>query len=257
MFGKSTFLSIVTSATPKIADYHFTTITPNLGVVKTTFGDSFVIADIPGLIEGASEGVGLGIQFLRHVERTRLLLHFIDVSGIEGRNPVDDFNVIQKELEKYNEKLSKRKQIIVANKVDIMQDDEGYRALEKLAKKENIEVFKISNASGEGIKELMNYVSKVLKELPKENLIEVEEKIVYELEEDGKDFEIERQGNDYIITGSAVEQIMRRVNIQDRESMHYLQKRLQTVGIYDELRKMGIKEGDTVKILDWEFEWYN
>ena len=179
------------------------------------------------------------------------------MSGIEGRNPVDDFNEIQKEIEKYNEKLSKRKQIIVANKVDIMQDDEGYRALEKLAKKGNIEIFKISNASGEGIKELMNYVSKVLKELPKENLIEVEEKIVYELEEDGKDFEIERQGNDYIITGSAVEQIMRRVNIQDRESMHYLQKRLQTAGIYDELRKMGIKEGDTVKIFDFEFEWYN
>lgn len=257
MFGKSTFLSIVTSATPKIADYHFTTITPNLGVVKTTFGDSFVIADIPGLIEGASEGVGLGIQFLRHVERTRLLLHFIDVSGVEGRDPVKDFYVIQKELEKYNEKLSKRKQIIVANKVDIMQDDEGYKNLEKLAKKENMEIFKISNASGEGIKELMNHVSKVLKELPKENLIEVEEKIVYELEEDGKDFDIEKKGNDYIITGPVVEQIMRRVNIQDRESMHYLQKRLQTAGIYDELRRKGIKEGDSVKIFDFEFEWYN
>lgn len=257
MFGKSTFLSIVTSATPKIADYHFTTITPNLGVVKTTFGDSFVIADIPGLIEGASEGVGLGIQFLRHVERTRLLLHFIDVSGIEGRDPVKDFYVIQKELEKYNEKLSKRKQIIVANKVDIMQNDEGYKALEKLAKKENIEIFKISNASGEGIKELMNHVSKVLKELPKENLIEVEEKIVYELEEDEKEFEIEKKGNDYIVKGPAVEKIMRRVNIQDRESMHYLQKRLQTAGIYDELRRKGIKEGDTVKIFDFEFEWYN
>lgn len=256
-FGKSTFLSIVTSATPKIADYHFTTITPNLGVVKTTFGDSFVIADIPGLIEGASEGVGLGIQFLRHVERTRLLLHFIDVSGVEGRDPVNDFYVIQKELEKYNEKLSKRKQIIVANKVDIMQDDEGYKELEKLAKKENIEIFKISNASGEGIKELMNYVSKVLKELPKEDLVEIDEKVVYTLEENDKDFDIEKKGNEYIVTGPAVEKIMRRVNIQDRESMHYLQKRLQTIGIYDELRKIGIKEGDTVKIFDFEFEWYN
>lgn len=257
MFGKSTFLSIVTSATPKIADYHFTTITPNLGVVKTTFGDSFVIADIPGLIEGASEGVGLGIQFLRHVERTRLLLHFIDVSGVEGRDPAKDFYIIQKELEKYNEKLSKRKQIIVANKVDIMQDDEGYKKLERLAKKENIEIFKISNASGEGIKELMNYVSKVLKELPKEDLVEIDEKVVYKLEENENDFDIEKKGNEYIVTGQAVEKIMRRVNIQDRESMHYLQKRLQTIGIYDELRKMGIKEGDTVKIFDFEFEWYN
>ena len=133
--GKSTFLSRVTSATPKIADYHFTTITPNLGVAKVEHGDSFVIADIPGLIEGASEGVGLGIQFLRHVERTRLLLHFVDVSGSEGRNPVEDFYVIKKELEKYNEKLSKRKQIIVANKIDSMQDEELIKDLEKLAEK--------------------------------------------------------------------------------------------------------------------------
>ena len=174
MFGKSTFLSVVTSATPKIADYHFTTITPNLGVVKTDYGDSFVIADIPGIIEGASEGVGLGLQFLRHVERTRLLLHFLDVSGIEGRNPVEDFYTIQNELKKYNEKLSKRKQIIVANKADIIQDNTVYEEVEKLAKKENMDVFKISATSGQGVKELMNYVSKILKELPKDDLIQVE-----------------------------------------------------------------------------------
>lgn len=147
MYGKSTFLSVVTSATPKIADYHFTTITPNLGVAKTKEGESFVIADIPGIIEGASEGVGLGIQFLRHVERTRLLLHFLDASGIEGRNPVEDFYVIQNELKKYNEKLSKRKQIIVANKADIIQDDTLYKEIIKMAKKENMEVFKISAAT--------------------------------------------------------------------------------------------------------------
>lgn len=227
MCGKSTFLSVVTSAVPKIADYHFTTLTPNLGVVKTEFGDSFVIADIPGIIEGASEGVGLGIQFLRHIERTRLLLHFIDVSGLEGRNPVEDFYKVQKELEKYNEKLSKRKQIIVANKADIIQDDNLYNELEKLSKKENMEIFKISAASGEGVKELMNYVSKILKELPKDDLIEVEEKIEYTLGEEDKGFEIERYGKDYIVKGPVVEKIMRRVNIQDRESMHYLQKRLE------------------------------
>ena len=257
MFGKSTFLSVVTSATPKIADYHFTTITPNLGVVKTDYGDSFVIADIPGIIEGASEGVGLGLQFLRHVERTRLLLHFLDVSGIEGRNPVEDFYTIQNELKKYNEKLSKRKQIIVANKADIIQDNTGYEEVEKLAKKENMDVFKISATSGQGVKELMNYVSKILKELPKDDLIQVEERVVYTLETDEKDFDIVREGENYIVTGPAVDRIMRRVNIQDKESMHYLQKRLEDVGVFARLREMKIKEGDTVKILDWEFEWYN
>ena len=255
--GKSTFLSVVTSATPKIADYHFTTLTPNLGVVKTEYGDSFVIADIPGIIEGASEGVGLGLQFLRHIERTRLLLHFIDVSGTEGRDPEQDFYTIQNELKKYNKKLSERKQIIVANKADIMQDEKLYTKLEKLAKKENMKLFKISATSGQGIKELMSYISKILKDLPKDDLIEVEERKVYTLEKDEKDFEVEVQGHEYIVQGPAVENIMRRVNIQDRESMHYLQKRLETSGIFDELRKLGIKEGDTVKIEDWEFEWYN
>ncbi len=255
--GKSTFLGTVTSATPKIADYHFTTIIPNLGVVKLDYGDSFVIADIPGIIEGASEGVGLGIQFLRHIERTRLLLHFIDISGVEGRDPVDDFYTIQKELKKYNEKLSKRKQIIVATKADVAQDETLYKKLEELAKKENMEIFKISAVSGEGVKELMTYVSKILKDLPKDDLIKVEEKKVYTLETDEKDFEIKVKGNEYIVEGPAVERIMRRVNIQDRESMHYLQKRLETSGIFTELRKLGIREGDTVKILDWQFEWYN
>lgn len=257
MCGKSTFLARVTSATPKIADYPFTTITPNLGVVKTEYGDSFVIADIPGIIEGASEGIGLGIQFLRHIERTRLLLHFIDVSGIEGRNPVEDFYKVQKELEKYNKKLSQRKQIIVANKSDIIQDDTQYDELEKLAKKENMELFKISAASGQGVKELMSYISKILKELPKDDLIEIEEKVEYTLSKNEKAFEVVKEGKNYIVKGPAVENIMRRVNIQDRESMHYLQKRLEDSGIFTALRNAGVKEGDTVKILDWEFEWYN
>lgn len=257
MCGKSTFLARVTSATPKIADYHFTTITPNLGVVKTEYGDSFVIADIPGIIEGASEGIGLGIQFLRHIERTRLLLHFIDVSGIEGRNPVEDFYKVQKELEKYNKKLSQRKQIIVANKSDIIQDDTQYDELEELAKKENMELFKISAASGQGVKELMSYISKILKELPKDDLIEIEEKVEYTLSKNEKAFEVVKEGKNYIVKGPAVENIMRRVNIQDRESMHYLQKRLEDSGIFTALRNAGVKEGDTVKILDWEFEWYN
>ena len=190
--GKSTFLSVVTDAKPKIANYHFTTIEPNLGVVKTKNGDSFVIADIPGIIEGASEGVGLGIQFLRHVERTRLLLHVIDVSGVEGRNPVEDFYTINEELKKYSEKLSTRKQIIVANKIDIMQDDKGLKELEALAKKENLELYKISGVTGEGVTELLNRVSEVLKTLPKEELVEAEDRVVYTLEDDKNDFTVRR-----------------------------------------------------------------
>ena len=169
--GKSTILSVVTSATPKIAEYHFTTLEPNLGVVKSEYGDSFVIADIPGLIEGASEGVGLGIQFLRHIERTRLLLHVIDVAGTEGRNPVQDFYTINKELEKYSKKLATRKQIIVANKIDSMQDETLYNELEKVAKENNMKIFKVSAVTGQGMKELMIEVSKILKTLPKEELI--------------------------------------------------------------------------------------
>ena len=255
--GKSTFLSMVTSAKPKIADYHFTTIIPNLGVVKSIYGDSFVIADIPGIIEGASKGVGLGIQFLRHIERTRLLLHVIDVSGLEGRNPVDDFYTINDELRKYSEKLSKRKQIIVANKIDVMQNEQLYKELEELANKQNIEIYKISAATGEGIDELMNRVTQVLKELPKEELVETEEKIVYTLSEDKDEFTVRRDGNDYIVEGPAAERLMGRVNIGDNESMHYFQKSIRQLGIEDKLKKMGIKEGDTVKFLEWEFEWYD
>ena len=255
--GKSTILSKVTAATPKIANYHFTTIYPNLGVVKTEYGDSFVIADIPGVIEGASSGVGLGLQFLRHIERTRLLLHIIDCSGTEGRNPVDDFYIINKELEQYSEKLAKRKQIIVANKTDITQDDTGLKELEKLAKKEKLEFFKISAATGEGLEELFNHVSQVLKTLPKENLIEYDERKVYTLEEENQGFEVEIKDGAYVISGPAVEKLMGRINIGDNESMAYFQRNMENLGINEKLREMGIKEGDTVKILDWEFEWYN
>lgn len=255
--GKSTFLSRVTSARPKIANYQFTTLIPNLGVVKSIYGDSFVIADIPGIIEGASNGVGLGIQFLRHIERTRLLLHVIDVSGIDGRNPVEDFHTISEELKTYSEKLSTRKQIIVANKVDVMQDETLYKDLENLAKEKNLEIYKISAVTGSGIDELMNRVTQILKELPKEELIEVEEKIVYTLSEDKDEFTVEKQGNEYIVEGPAAERLMGRINIGDNESMHYFQKCIRELGIEQKLKEMGIKEGDTVKFLEWEFEWYD
>ena len=254
--GKSTFLSIVTDAKPKIANYHFTTIEPNLGVVKTEHGDSFVIADIPGIIEGASEGIGLGIQFLRHVERTRLLLHVIDVSGVEGRNPVQDFYTINEELKNYSEKLSKRKQIIVANKIDIMQDEAGYKELEALAKKEGLEIYKISGATGEGITKLLDRVVEVLKTLPKEELVEVEERVLYTLEEDENQFTVRKENDEFIIEGKAINRLMGRINVDDNESMYYFQKSLKNLGIEDELKRQGIKEGDIVKVLNWTFEWY-
>ena len=253
--GKSTFLSMTTSATPKIADYHFTTLEPNLGVVKTEYGDSFVIADIPGIIEGASEGTGLGLQFLRHIERTRLLLHVIDVSGSEGRNPVQDFNTISEELKKYSEKLSERTQIIVANKVDILQDENLYKELEKTAKEHNMEIFKISAATGDGIPELLKHVSEILKTLPKEDLIETENEKVYTLDNKDDEYTIEKEEGKFVIKGEAVERIMRRVNIEDNESLYYFQKSLDNLGVNEKLKKMGIQEGDIVKIDDYELEW--
>ncbi len=255
--GKSTILSIVTSAKPKIADYHFTTLEPNLGVVKTEYGESFVIADIPGIIEGASKGIGLGLQFLRHIERTRLLLHVIDVSGSEGRDPVQDFKIINEELKKYSEKLSKRKQIIVANKIDSMQDESLYKNLEKLAKKLNLEIYKISAATGEGLKELFRNVSEELKKLPKEDIIETEEKIIYTLEEEKQGFEIEKVNGEFIVKGPDIDKLMNRVNLADNESMYYFQKMLGNLGIEEALKKAGAKDGDTIRFNDWEFAWYD
>ena len=255
--GKSTLLSVVSSAKPKIAAYHFTTLEPNLGVVKTKHGDSFVMADIPGIIEGASEGVGLGIQFLRHVERTRLLLHIIDVSGMEGRNPVEDFYAINAELKKYSEKLASRKQIIVANKIDSMQDESLYKELEELAKKEGLEIYKISAATKQGVDELMDVVAKELKELPKEELIDYEDRKVYTLEEEKEGFEITREKDMWVVDGPSVQRLMSRVNLEDNESMYYFQKNLDALGVNAALKKAGVKEGDTVRVVDWELEWYD
>lgn len=253
--GKSTILSRVTSARPKIADYHFTTLEPNLGVVKPEYGESFVIADIPGLIEGASQGAGLGIQFLRHIERTRLLLHVIDVAGTEGRNPVDDFYTINKELEKYSKKLMERKQIIVANKVDSMQDENMYKELENLAKEKKLEIFKISAVTGEGLKELMVHVSEVLKTIPKENLIEEKSpRRVYKLEEK-EPYTVTKNEDMYVVDGPAIRELMRKVNMEDNESLYYFQKKLDELGVNQKLKEAGVQEGDTVKVFDYELEW--
>ena len=256
--GKSTILSVVTSATPKIADYEFTTIQPNLGVVKNDYGDSFVIADIPGIIEGASSGVGLGIQFLRHIERTRLLLHVIDISGFSGRDPVDDFYKINEELKKYSEKLSQRKQIIVANKSDVMKNEDDYIRLEKLAKEKNMEIYKISAATNKGLNILFNRVSEILKELPKEELYEeVESEKVYTINKNKEDFTITKKDGIYLVEGEAIEKLLKRVNMEDNESLYYFQKSIKNLGVEERLKAMGIKEGDTVKFIIWEFEWYD
>lgn len=252
--GKSTFLSSVTDAKPKIANYEFTTLEPNLGVVKLKNGADFVIADIPGIIEGASEGVGLGLKFLRHIERTRLLLHCIDVSGTTGRSPINDFNTINEELKKYSEKLSKRTQILVATKVDVMQDDTSLKELETLANKQKIKLFKISSVTGEGLEELLNYVSEILKTLPKEEISTIEDRVIYTLE-DEEDFEAKLVNGKFIVTGKPIERLMGRVNIMDNESLYYFHKELEKMGVNEKLKELGIKDGDTVKILDYELEW--
>ena len=216
-----------------------------------------MLADIPGIIEGASEGVGLGIQFLRHIERTRLLLHVIDVSGSEGRNPVDDFYKINEELGKYSKQLSKRKQIIVANKIDAMQDSSLYQTLENLAKEKGLEIFKISAVTGQGLKELFQRVSEVLKTLPKEELEGSSEKVIYTLKEDREEFSVQVVDGEYIVTGPAIDRLMSRVNIEDNESLSYFQKVLEQIGVNAKLKQMNVKEGDTIKLNDWEFEWYD
>ena len=186
-----------------------------------------------------------------------MLLHVIDVSGAEGRNPVKDFEIINEELKKYSEKLSTRKQIIVASKIDSMQDETLYKELKELANKKNMEIFKISSATGEGIKELLARVSEILKTLPKEELYEIEDRKVYTLEEKDDGFTIFREDGMFVVDGPAVQKVMRRVNLEDNESMYYFQKCLEQLGVNKKLKEAGVQEGDTVKVVDWELEWYD
>lgn len=256
--GKSTLLSVTTAARPKIANYEFTTLEPNLGVVKLDNGSSFVMADIPGLIEGASEGTGLGIRFLRHVERTRVLLHMIDVSGTNDRNPREAFEVINNELKKYSDYLAKREQILVGTKIDAKINDEGINELKKIAKENNLKVFFISSVANEGVKELMDYVSKRLTEIPKTDLVQYEitdQVKVYKLDEEKEKFTIHKEDGVFVVEGEEVDAILRRVNIGDNESLFYLHKKLSEIGLNTALRKMHISEGDIVKIGGYEMEW--
>lgn len=255
--GKSTLLSSVTAARPKIANYHFTTLEPNLGVVelKNLGSDgSFVIADIPGLIEGASEGVGLGHDFLRHVERTRLLIHVVDVSAIEGRNPIEDFDAINKELFNYDEVLSTRPQIVAANKIDIITDEKIYKEFLEEMKKRGIDVFEISAATQKGVRELMEYTAAKLKQLPPIETFEPDA-VLEEVVSDLPLFEITRDNEIFTVSGSWIENLVCSTNMADDESFAYFQRTLRKKGVIDALEKAGIKEGNTVRMYDLEFDF--
>ncbi len=255
--GKSTLLNMTTKARPKIANYHFTTLEPNLGVVDLSDHRSFVMADIPGIIEGASEGVGLGHEFLRHIERTRLLLHVVDVSGIEGRNPVEDFDIINRELAEYDMELEERPQLVVANKTDIIQDEEAYNAFLAEMERRGIEVFTVSAATGQGVGELMKRTYEELSKLPP--IITFEPQLDLEAErftdKSGKGFEIHREGDKFVITGSWMESVGGSVTFDDNESLAYFQRALINRGVIEELINMGIEEGQIVSIGDLEFEF--
>ena len=255
--GKSTLLSMTTKAQPKIANYHFTTLEPNLGVVDLGDRRSFVMADIPGIIEGASEGVGLGHEFLRHIERTRLLLHVVDVSGTEGRDPISDFDIINNELAEYDLELESRPQIIVANKTDVVVDEQAYQAFIAEMKNRGLEVFEISAATGKGVRELMMKTYEELSKLPPiitfEPQINIEEERF--VDKSGKGYEIHRENDKFVITGSWMEAVGGSVTFDDNESLAYFQRALINRGVIDELISMGIKEGQIVKIGDLEFEF--
>ena len=249
--GKSTILSVVTSARPKIGNYHFTTLTPNLGIVHHQ-DTSFVLADIPGLVEGAAEGVGLGHDFLRHVERTRLLLHVVDIAGSEGRDPVDDFDQINSELEQYGE-LAERPQIVVCNKTDLADCKENLRRIRSLADAMGYPVFAVSAATHQGFKPLLDEVIRQLAELPP--IQHYEEEIDIEDELPAGTFEISRDGKAYVVSGPSMDRLLNSVNFDDVESMNWFHRTLRRWGVIDALREAGAGEGDTVRIEEIEFDF--
>ncbi|MEA5074399.1 MAG: GTPase ObgE [Eubacterium aggregans] len=258
--GKSTFLSSVTAARPKIANYHFTTLSPNLGVVQWKNSDPFVISDIPGIIEGAHQGVGLGIQFLRHVERNRLLLHIIDISGSEGRDPLKDFQDIQSEMRHYNPRFSERKQIIALNKIDLLPDPEERALIQSEFEAEGYEVFLISAATGEGIDALLDRIITLLAEIGEvEPIFEVETDldVIYRptMDEDKFTITLDDDGV-YVVQGDFLERLINSVNFDDLDSVGYFQKRLTDKGVFKELEAMGIKDEDLVRLDAIEFEYY-
>ena len=255
--GKSTLISVVSAAKPKIANYHFTTLTPVLGVVKIEEGKSFVMADIPGLIEGASEGVGLGHEFLRHVERCRLIVHVIDVSGSEGRDPIEDFKAINHELENFSMELAEAPQIVAANKSD-MATPEQVERLRNYVEDQGLLFYEISAATTKGTKELMYGVWERLSVLPPVKQFEAQPLTQEELDDkliSKKDFRVTVEDGVYFVEADWLLDILRTANMDDYSSLQYFQNVLRTSGIIDKLEEMGIEEGDTVSIFDFEFEY--
>lgn len=258
--GKSTLLSVSTSARPKIANYHFTTIEPNLGVVKI-YDTSFVMADIAGIIEGAHQGAGLGHKFLKHIERTKMLIHVVDVSGSEGRNPIEDFDKINNELEQYSPRLLRKPQIVVANKIDLIdEDDPQYIEFREYVEAKGYKVFPMSAPINIGVKEVMAEAANMLQQLMLEPEDEDDgyEMFDFEAEDNDPDYRTvyaDFDGNNYILSGKQLEKIFDSTNFNDSGSMRYLYKYIEKSGAIEQLKEMGIEDGDTIKVKDFEFEY--
>ncbi len=254
--GKSTLLSVTSNARPKIANYHFTTLFPNLGVIYVDEGVSFVMADIPGIIEGAAEGAGLGHDFLRHIDRCRLLVHVVDVSGSEGRDPVEDFNAICDELHNYSVDLSNRPMIVAANKVDIMDpESDNLQRLRACVEAAGCELYEISAGTTQGTRNLMRVVAEKLRTLPPVTIYEPEFMEVIAEPTDPNSFEIEHYGNTWLVTGAWLERMVQNINFDDYESRNHFDQQLRKCGLFARLEELGIQDGDTVDIHDLEFEY--
>lgn len=253
--GKSTIISMISASKPKIAAYHFTTLTPNLGVVKTKNNKSFVVADLPGLIKGASLGEGLGDQFLKHIERTRVIAHVVDMGGFEGRNPYEDYCLINEELKAFNPKLLDKPQIIIANKMDLEESNNNFEEFKKKVK--DVKIFPISAALNQGLDEVLIELANMLDNTPKMPLYEdekFESHVLYKFKKD-KPFTIYKEGNVFVVRGAEVEKLLKMTRFQTEESARRFANKLRKMGIDDELKNMGAVEGDTVRILDLEFEY--
>ncbi len=260
--GKSTFLSRTTNAKPKIADYHFTTLVPNLGVVDLGEHEGFVIADIPGIIEGASEGVGLGIEFLRHIERTKVLIHMVDAASTEGRDPLNDIEAINAELKNYVVDLSDRPQVIAANKCDVMSETDYETVITMLRETyepQGIKVFPISAVSGKGVKELLWHVNDMVKEIPEDVITFAPEFDIYAQDDPELPFEVSKSEDEegvYIVEGPRIERMLGYTNLEDEKGFAFFQRFLKENGILAELEALGIKDGDTVRLYGHEFDYY-
>lgn len=260
--GKSTFLSKVSNAKPKIANYHFTTLSPMLGVVDLSDAKGFVVADIPGLIEGAADGAGLGHEFLRHIERTRMMIHVVDAASTEGRDPIEDIEAINSELAKYNADISKRPQVIAANKIDMLPDGENADIINKIREKYEpmgVKVFATSTLTGKGIKELLYYVSKTISEMPKERVVFEQEFFPEEMsreQDEAFTVEYDSDAQEYVIEGPKIEKMLGYTNLESEKGFAFFQKFLADNGILDELEKLHINEGDTVRMYGYSFEYY-